>query len=466
MTNAKLGFFTVGLNTYWEQFEGLRQTVLESADKIRRKLPEQIHCIDGGLVDDFEKAIQVNRVFEKEQVDMIFCYCATYSPSSNVLPVIQNIKAPVIVLNLQSKNTVEYSRWNTIGQWLGTLSCAATPEITAVLLKKGVKYDIITGNIEGDLAVDNEIVQWCRVATVLSRMKNYRVGLFGHAFPGMMDLYVDETRLYNELGIYTDFLEFHQIKREMEEVSEEDLVYFKTYIPEKFELSVNQNTKEFNNLCQVCAGMWKLLHKKQLDAIALHFSGDVDGELSDVIGPMNIVLSVLISLGVPCCVEGDIKTTVAMSILKLLSGCCTTAELYGMDFQNNICLIGHSGSSDCSISNRKPVLKESEVFHGKSGKGYLTQFFIAEGSVTMLALSEDQNGHYRFITAMGESEKGEILMLGDTNTRVRFNMPVKDFINQWCMAGPSHHFALALGNQLTLIKKIAYIYGIEVLEIK
>ncbi len=464
MKKARVGLFCIGLNTYWEQFDGLKCLVEENYNKIYERMPDSVDCVSAGLVDSFEKAQNAGRLFGEQQVDLVFCYSATYSPSSNVLPVFQKLDVPVIVLNLQPRQSENFGQLKEIGQWLGTLSCAAAPEVTAVLLKKGLKFSVVTGSIQ-DEQVTDEIEQWCRVANVRANLNDCKLGLIGHAYPGMMDLYVDETKIYNEMGVFTEFVELHQIKNELETVSEEAITYFKNMILERFELDVDENAPEFVNLCRSCAAVWKFTQEKRLDAIAMHYAGETEGEYQPIVGPMNIIFSLLMAMDIPCCVEGDIKTTIAMLILKVISQCCATAELYGMDLDDDICLIGHSGSSDFALSDKKPVLKESEVFHGKSGKGYLTQFFVKEGEVTLLALSEDDKGNYRMITAVGRSEDGDILMLGDTNTRVRFSMPIREFINKWCNAGPSHHFALTVGNYVDLIKKTGYMCGLDVIEI-
>lgn len=463
---ANIGIFAIGLDAYWAQFPGLEDGILKNFNHLCKKFKKEYHLISAGLVDSYKKACEGNQRFEREQPDMIFCYCATYSPSSNVLPVLKGLEVPVIVLNLQPVEEIEYSKCNQIGEWLSSLSCAGAPEVTAVLLKRKLRYAVITGYLKGDAQADRELEEWCQVAEVLHQLNHERIGLFGHAFPGMMDLYVDETKLYNQLGVFTEFLELHEIKNRLPKVQEDQMAYVRLLIKDIFEIQVAEDTSEFEDLCRSCAALYELVKEEELDGIALHYAGETMGEYKDLIAPMNIIFSVLMSLGIPCCVEGDVKTTAAMEILKCLSGCCATAELYSMDFKEDICLIGHSGSSDPALSDRKPVLKESEVFHGKSGKGYLTQFIVKAGPVTLLALSEDGEGNYRFITAAGNSEPGEILMLGDTNTRVRFPMPLRDFVNQWCMAGPSHHFALTLGNHVEMIKKLGRVLEMEVIEIK
>ena len=55
--------------------------------------------------------------------------------------------------------------------------------------------------------------------------------------------------------------------------------------------------------------------------------------------------SMLIKQGTACAVEGDMKVAMAMSILKTISGTGQLAEMYSIDFNDDIAIIGHSGSA-------------------------------------------------------------------------------------------------------------------------
>ncbi len=108
----------------------------------------------------------------------------------------------------------------------------------------------------------------------------------------------------------------------------------------------------------------------------------------------------------------------AMSILKTIAGTGQLSEMYSIDFNEDICIIGHSGSGDADISvDRKPTMKIVPVFHGKTGGGYLTQFYPPAGDVTYLAITQDKDGHFKFVVAEGVNEKGPIFTFGDTNMR-------------------------------------------------
>ncbi len=152
----------------------------------------------------------------------------------------------------------------------------------------------------------------------------------------------------------------------------------------------------------------------------------------------------------------------AMSILKTISGMGQLSEMYSIGFDQDICIIGHSGSGDVDISQaRKPTMKIVPVFHGKTGGGYLTQFYPPVGPVTYLAITQDRDGHFKFVVAEGVNEEGPIFTFGDTNMRTRFTSGAREFVNQWSEAGPTHHMA-AVGRHIDTILKVAKIFNVPV----
>ena len=107
-------------------------------------------------------------------------------------------------------------------------------------------------------------------------------------------------------------------------------------------------------------------------------------------------------------------------------------------------------------------MKIVKVFHGKTGGGYLTQFYPYTGPVTYLAITQDGDGHFKFIVAEGVNEEGPILSFGDTNMRTRFTCGAREFVNRWSECGPTHHFAAATGRYIDTILKVAKIFNVPV----
>ncbi len=124
--SLKIGLFGIGLDTYWYQFEGLKNRLEGYLSLVQDKL-SNIHpnIINAGLVDTADKAFEAGRMFRQQDVDLIFLYVTTYALSSTVLPVVQRAKVPVIILNLAPEAAIDYASFNAMtnrtkmtGEWL------------------------------------------------------------------------------------------------------------------------------------------------------------------------------------------------------------------------------------------------------------------------------------------------------------------------------------------------------------
>jgi len=76
----KVGLFGIGLEAYWEQFEGLEKRLQNYISIVEDKMKSyQCEVINLGLIDNPEKAIIAGHDFRKADVDIIFLYVTTYA---------------------------------------------------------------------------------------------------------------------------------------------------------------------------------------------------------------------------------------------------------------------------------------------------------------------------------------------------------------------------------------------------
>lgn len=185
----KVGLFGIGLDTYWPQFEGLKERLEGYLSEVESKLTNLSPlwgvggCINAGLVDNTDKAFEAGKLFRKEDVSIIFLYVTTYALSSTVLPVVQRANVPVIILNLAPEAAIDYTHFNKMtdrtrmtGEWLAYCSACPVPEIANVFNRVGIKFHQITGMLHHDPACWNEIAEWVEAAKVKEIMAYNRMG--------------------------------------------------------------------------------------------------------------------------------------------------------------------------------------------------------------------------------------------------------------------------------------------------
>ncbi|MDD4646305.1 MAG: arabinose isomerase, partial [Bacteroidales bacterium] len=197
-----IGLFGIGLDTYWPQFDGLKERLEGYLSEIHLKLVKhEANVINLGLIDNAPKAFDAGHEFRQADVDIIFLYVTTYALSSTVLPVVQRAKVPVVILNLAPEEAIDYGRFNKMqnrtkmtGEWLAYCSACPAPEIASVFLRTGIKFHQITGVLHHDPDCWEEISEWVEAARVAKIMSHNRMGCMGHYYSGMLDIYTDITR--------------------------------------------------------------------------------------------------------------------------------------------------------------------------------------------------------------------------------------------------------------------------------
>ena len=194
-----------------------------------------------------------------------------------------------------------------------------------------------------------------------AQLKTQALALLGRPFPGMMDLYIDETALFNSFGTITHHLEWEDIVTEMKQVTPSDRKSGADRLRATFDCPSTVTLQDLEAIALTLGALNRVVEKHSLLGIAAHFEGLPTGEVGELLAHLNPALSILTTDGVACVVEGDIKAGLAMMILKTLAGNATLAELYSMDFNRDVCIIGHSGAGDAAISSRRPTLSAPEI---------------------------------------------------------------------------------------------------------
>ncbi|HET6944959.1 MAG TPA: hypothetical protein VFI01_06405, partial [Gaiellaceae bacterium] len=147
----RVGVFGIGLAAYWPQFDGLRERLEGYQQRIEARLGEMgAEVASAGLVDTPHGARSAGEALAAARVDLVMVYAATYATSSQVLPVVQAVDAPVVVLNLQPTRTLDYEAMTT-AEWLANCAACCVPEIAGAFTRARIPYRTVSGTlVDGD----------------------------------------------------------------------------------------------------------------------------------------------------------------------------------------------------------------------------------------------------------------------------------------------------------------------------
>ncbi len=485
---AKIGLYTMGLYTYWNQFEGLQNRLLEYGTFIQKKMEASgAEVIFYGLVDCEEEGRKCGEYFNAQGVDMIFAHTGTYVTSASILPIHQICKAPTVILNLQPAARINYDKTST-GEWLAHCGACPVPEISNAFQRSEIPYHCVNGLLGLDYTPEisvtdentanrpeaikawREIFQWIEAASIKKALQYCRFGFLGNNYSGMLDLYSDYTMLQAQSGIHIELLEMCDLNRYLETVTENEIKNKLAEINDFFQISNDTSAdprakkptpEQLTWSAKVAAAQEKMVKDYSLDGLAYYYHGSQDGAYEKLQSGFIVGHSLLTAKGIPCAGEGDLKTALAMKICDIAQKGGSFCEIVVTDYTEGTMLLGHDGPFHLAIAKEKPLLRGLGVYHGKQGSGVSVEAKVCTGPITTLGCTQTADGRLKLIISEGESIDAPIMTIGNTQTHVKFSVDPDTYMDKWFAEAPTHHFAMSVGHNASLFEKVARLLNIN-----
>jgi len=472
-SNLRVGLLGVGLGAYWSQFKGLEERLrgyLHTVDGRLRGAGRDI--INFGLVDGPERAFAVGHEARAGDVDILVIYVTTYALSSTILPIVRRAKVPVLVLNLQPTAALDYVAFNALpdrsamtGEWLAYCSACPMPEVANVFARCGIPFHQVNGTLEEDDECWREIDEWMDAARVAHTLSHTRLGLMGHYYSGMLDIATDLIAVCNIFGVHIEQLEVDELSRLRAEISEMAVKQQVAIIRETFDIQEDCSASELERAAKTSAALEQMAAKYSLGALAYYYKGSGSEPNEETMSSVILGTSLLTGRGVPVAGEYEIKNALAMKVLDSLGAGGSFTEYYMVDFTDDVVLMGHDGPGHPGIAEGKTIVRPLQVYHGKVGKGLSVEMSVRVGPVTLLSVVECKRRGFKLLVAEGQTVEGPLLRIGNTNSRYRFPIGARAFLERWNGNAPAHHCAVGVGNLAGKLEKLGALLDVDVVRV-
>ncbi len=469
MRNVRIGLFGIGLDAYWPQFKGLKPRLEGYLREVEMRLRRPgIDVVSLGLVDSVPSAFDAGHRFRQKDVDFLFLHVTTYALSSTVLPVVRRAGVPVVVLNLSPEPAIDYRKLNAMedrtamtGEWLAHCNACPLPEIANVFRRSGIPFHQVTGMLRNDTECWNEIGEWLEAARVAHVMAHNRLGLMGHYYGGMLDIYSDLTEHCARFGGHIEMLEVDELAALRGRVRAGEVRTRIREFREVFDVGPDCPRVELERAARTSVALDRLVQAHGLGSLAYFYNGTGNAANEDAVSSIILGNSLLTARSVPVAGEYEVKNAHAMKILDSFGAGGSFTEFYAIDWNEDVVLMGHDGPGHPAIAEGKIRVRPLKVYHGKVGRGLSVEMSVRNGPVTLVSVVQGANGGLEFLVAEGESVPGPILEIGNTNSRYRFPIGVRRFVNEWNRHGPAHHCAVGVGHLSRRVEKLGRLLGME-----
>jgi L-arabinose isomerase len=296
-------------------------------------------------------------------------------------------------------------------------------------------------------------------------MFHNRLGLMGHYYGGMLDIYTDLTQQCATFGGHIEMIEVDELAALRAEVTDAQMNDRIAQFHEVFDVQPDCPAEELGRAARTSVALDRLVEVHELGSLAYYYMGTGNPSNEDAISSIILGNSLLTARGIPVAGEYEVKNAQAMKIMDTLRVGGSFTEYYAIDFDDDVVLMGHDGPGHIAIAQGKTKVRPLQVYHGKVGRGLSVEMSVKHGPVTLLSVVQSGDGRIRLLCAQGESRPGPILEIGNTNSRYRFPIGARNFVNKWNQHGPAHHCAVGVGHVADKIEKLGALLEIETIRV-
>ncbi|MBN2073223.1 MAG: hypothetical protein JW770_04670 [Actinobacteria bacterium] len=462
MEFPKIGFLPLYLELYDDVIPENRLQMEAFLKKVSGEIERRNIIIKQSPVcrkkEEFRKAVQY---FEKEKVDAILTLHLAYSPSLESADALSATRIPIIILD--TTPSYGFNCQTPPEEIMHNHGIHGVQDMCNVLLRRNKDFIIEAGHWEKSGVIDR-IAKHIRASMLARSISGIRVGSIGGAFKGMGDFYVSPGILKKTIGIETVDTSTEDIVHLLPDPEDNEVNKEIEYDNENFFIK-NLSREAHLNTSITGIAIRKWIKSNNLGAFTINFSAI--GKTSGFPTFPFLEASKQMANGVGYAGEGDVLTASLVGSLLKMCPDVSFIEMFCPDWEGDCIFLSHMGEMNIALTSGKPVLVEKNLpFLGVNNPAIAFGRF-KHGDAVLVNLAPSVGGTYKLIVS-------PVKML-EVNARdgledtirgwFRANIPVSDFLEEFSIAGGTHHSAIVYGDFLTEITSFGKIMGWDVINI-
>lgn len=432
----------------------------KDSKRIIERLSKSGEVVETPLVTSIEKAREASKKLIVADVDCVI-YCFLLWSEDEYLLVFRDlmkIKPSILWGYVPYRKAPSISNSMTLFRNSGIVG---TFEGFGVIKRMGIDYFYVTGSIE-DESTFRKINEILEAAKMYTELKNIKIGILPYRNDQMIVTYVDEFRLYSQIGPSVDYISVLQLKEASDAIPDKNIRDYIREIKSKFKIKYNINDDNIIKSARASLGLEKIIFDNNLDALAL---SDLNPELHRVLGLRPVLYpEKLAASNKVVGNEGDLGATTGMCILRRLTGNPVMfAEIFNIDIEDNSIVAGHAGPSNYLMADKDcvTITPDYELMNATTDiDGVWMEFIGKPGKVTILNFI-CKNDNFQLTALTGKSIGKELRLEGYPHYHVQLDSSLMDFLDSNAKNGTSHHWSIVQGDVKNHLSLLADMLGIE-----
>lgn len=397
--------------------------------------------------------------FEIENVDVLIVIFIAYATSISALNPLLETNIPILLFSTTPKSSM--AQGMSMEDILLNHGVHGYMDLSNVLKRNRRPFQFASGG-KDDSGVYLEIEQWTRAARVKKLLKGSNIGIAGYTFDGMGDFGIDTTSLNSEIGPEIKHIPLNILAERAKSLGDAEITIEIEKDRKKYTMDQSIDIDIHRESLRIFLGLSKIVDEYSLNAFTMHFQGILENP--HIKTPPFLAISKLQEKGLAYAGEGDLLGATANLMMRYLCGNTLFTETFCPDFEGGRMVMGHMGESNPAMGI-KTVLRRKRFAFGKAVDPVIAEVQMEEGKATILNLGIVEDNRFQMIAYTGAvCEK----IPGSQDIDMPYfhfkpDIPLRDFLIEYGLAGGTHHIALTYGDRREEIKKLAELLQIELI---